>query len=325
MIQAGIVGGTGYVAGELIRILIHHQEVNINFVYSHSQAGKKVMDVHQDLFTNPELQFTDKINPDVDVVFLCLGHGNSNKFLDEHQFSESTKIIDLSNDFRLKENESFQDKKFVYGLVEKNKELVEQAQYIANPGCFATAIQLGLLPLAAQNLLQDEVHIHGITGSTGAGQSMAETTHFSWRNGNVSVYKPFIHQHLAEIGQTLESYGNDLKNKLNFIPVRGNFTRGIFISIYTNCDLPEEELVTLYKTFYKESVFTIVSDSSIHLKQVVNTNYCLLHVEKHENKVLITSAIDNLLKGAAGQAVENMNLTFGFAPDAGLNFKPNYF
>ena len=325
MIQAGIVGGTGYVAGELIRILIHHQEVNINFVYSHSQAGKKVMDVHQDLFTNPELQFTDKINPDVDVVFLCLGHGNSNKFLDEHQFSESTKIIDLSNDFRLKENESFQDKKFVYGLVEKNKELVEQAQYIANPGCFATAIQLGLLPLAAQNLLQDEVHIHGITGSTGAGQSMAETTHFSWRNGNVSVYKPFIHQHLAEIGQTLEPYGNDLKNKLNFIPVRGNFTRGIFISIYTNCDLPEEELVTLYKTFYKESVFTIVSDSSIHLKQVVNTNYCLLHVEKHENKVLITSAIDNLLKGAAGQAVENMNLTFGFAPDAGLNFKPNYF
>jgi N-acetyl-gamma-glutamyl-phosphate reductase len=325
MIQAGIVGGTGYVAGELIRILIHHQDVNINFVYSHSRAGKKVMDVHQDLFTNPEMQFTDQINPDVNVVFLCLGHGNSTKFLSENQFSENTKIIDLSNDFRLKNDAVFKGQKFVYGLVEKNEALIEEAQNIANPGCFATAIQLGLLPLAAENLLENDVHIHGITGSTGAGNSMMETTHFSWRNNNVSVYKPFVHQHLGEIGETLESFGNELKSELNFIPIRGNFTRGILVSIYTKCDLSEEELVKLYKSFYEESVFTVVSDKPIHLKQVVNTNYCLLHVEKHGNKVLITSAIDNLLKGAAGQAVENMNLMFGFALDAGLNFKPNYF
>jgi len=325
MIQAGIVGGTGYVAGELIRILIHHQQVNINFVYSHSQAGKKVMDVHQDLFTNPELQFTDKMNPEADVVFLCLGHGNSTKFLAQNQFSENTKIIDLSNDFRLKKDAVFQDKNFVYGLVEKNKELIEKAQNIANPGCFATAIQLGLLPLAAENLLKNDVHIHGITGSTGAGNSMMETTHFSWRNNNVSVYKPFVHQHLAEINETLESFGNELKSELNFIPVRGNFTRGILVSMYTKCDLPEEELVAFYKSFYENSVFTKVSHKSIHLKQVVNTNYDLLHVEKHENKVLITSAIDNLLKGAAGQAVENMNLMFGFPPDTALNLKPNYF
>ena len=325
MIQVGIVGGTGYVAGELIRILIHHSDVNINFVYSHSQAGKKAMDVHQDLFTNPELRFTDKINQDVDVVFLCLGHGNSTKFLKETQFAANTKIIDLSNDFRLNGDAAFQDKNFVYGLVEKNKELVKQAQNIANPGCFATAIQLGLLPLAAENILKDDVHIHGITGSTGAGNAMMETTHFSWRNNNVSVYKPFVHQHLGEISETLESYGNEFQSELNFIPVRGNFTRGILVSIYTNCDSSEEELVKLYEAFYKESVFTKISEKSIHLKQVVNTNYCLLHVEKHNNKVLITSSIDNLLKGAAGQAVENMNLMFGFAPDAGLNFKPNYF
>lgn len=325
MIKTGIVGGTGYVAGELIRILIHHQDVNINFVYSHSQAGKKVMDVHQDLFTNPEMQFTDKINPDVDVVFLCLGHGNSTKFLSENQFSENTKIIDLSNDFRLKKDAVFQGKKFVYGLVEKNKELIEKAQNIANPGCFATAIQLGLLPLAAENVLENDVHIHGITGSTGAGNAMMETTHFSWRNNNVSVYRPFVHQHLGEISETLESCGGELKSELNFIPVRGNFTRGILVSIYTKCDLSEEELVTLYKSFYHKSVFTVVSKKAIHMKQVVNTNYGLLHVEKHGNKVLITSAIDNLLKGAAGQAVENMNLMFGFEPDAGLNFKPNYF
>lgn len=324
MIQAGIVGGTGYVAGELIRILIHHQEVNIDFVYSHSQAGKKVMDVHQDLFANPELQFTDKINPEADVIFLCLGHGNSMKFLNEHQFSKHTKIIDLSNDFRLKESAVFQGKGFVYGLTEKNKEQIQKAQYIANPGCFATAIQLALLPLAAENLLQDEVHIHGITGSTGAGNAMTETTHFSWRNNNVSVYKPFKHQHLGEIGETLASFGNEI-GPLNFIPVRGNFTRGILVSIYTNCDLPEEKLATLYKSFYQGSVFTAVSDKSIHLKQVVNTNYGLLHVERHGNKVLITSAIDNLLKGAAGQAVENMNLMYGFAQDAGLILKPNYF
>ncbi len=324
MIKAGIVGGTGFVAGELIRLLIHHPEVKIEFVYSHSQAGKKVMDVHQDLFTHPELSFTNRISSGADVVFLCLGHGNSRKFLSENTFSETTRIIDLSNDFRLQADAVFEGKNFVYGLTEKNQGQIEKAGFIANPGCFATAIQLGLLPLAAENLLRDEVHIHGITGSTGAGNSLTETSHFSWRNNNVSVYKPFTHQHLGEIGETLASFGQKT-GALNFIPVRGNFTRGILVSLYTSCDKTEDDLVALYQNFYKKAVFTKVSDKPIHLKQVVNTNFALLHVEKHGNKVLVTSVIDNLLKGAAGQAVENMNLMFGLAQDAGLILKPNYF
>lgn len=324
MIQVGIVGGTGYVAGELIRILINHPEVNIDFVYSHSQAGKKVAVVHADLFAHPEIEFTHYVNENVDVVFLCLGHGNSNQFLSKYKFSDSTKIIDLSRDFRLKENAVFQGRKFVYGLVEMKRESISQAQNIANPGCFATAIQLGLLPLAKQQWLNSDIHIHGITGATGAGQLLSETTHFSWRNSNVSVYKPFIHQHLDEIRQSLVSCQDDFNRELNFIPVRGDFSRGIFASIYTNCDLGQDELVNLYKTFYKDKAFSYVSDDPINLKQVVNTNYCLMHVEKYENKAFITTAIDNLLKGAAGQAVENMNIMFGFAQDTGLNFKANY-
>ncbi len=325
MTEAGIIGGTGYVAGELIRILVHHSKVNINFVYSHSYAGKKAMEVHEDLFAHPEIIFTDMVNTDVDVVFLCLGHGNSSQFLSQYKFSDKTKIIDLSNDFRLKENALFQGNKFEYGLTELNLKKITQAENIANPGCFATAIQLGLLPLAKAKLLKNEVHIQGITGSTGAGQALSRTSHFSWRNNNISVYKPFTHQHLDEIRQSLVACQDDFASDLNFIPLRGDFTRGIFTSIYTDCNLEINELKKLYNDFFKDALFTLVSETPINLKQVVNTNYCLIHVEKHGNKAFITTAIDNLLKGASGQAVENMNLMFGFAQDEGLRFKPNYF
>lgn len=325
MIQAGIVGGTGYVAGELLRILMYHPEVNIRFVYSHSHAGEKIQSVHEDLFMLGELTFTGDVDVDVDVVFLSLGHGNSTKFLQQYAFSAKTKIIDLSNDFRLKENSRLEHRVFTYGLVEKNLEDIVSSENIANPGCFATAIQLGLLPLAKMKILHDDIHIQGITGSTGAGRSLSETTHFSWRNNNVSVYKPFVHQHLDEIMETLTDLQSLFNREVNFIPVRGAFTRGILTTIYTECELSEKALVRLYKDFYAEKTFTVVSDLPIHLKQVVNTNYCLLHVEKHGNKVLIVSAIDNLLKGAAGQAVENMNLMFGFAADEGLKLKPSYF
>jgi N-acetyl-gamma-glutamyl-phosphate reductase len=325
MTEAGIIGGTGYVAGELIRILLQHSQVNINFVYSHSHAGQKAMAVHEDLFAHPDIVFTDQVNPEVDVVFLCLGHGNSSQFLSQYKFSDKTKIIDLSNDFRLEKDALFQGYKFEYGLTEINLDKITQAENIANPGCFATAIQLGLLPLANEQLLKDEVHIHGITGSTGAGQSLSKTTHFSWRNNNISAYKPFVHQHLDEIRQSLVACQNNFDYAINFIPLRGDFTRGIFTSIYTETDLVEDELVQLYKNFYDHKPFTMVSDTPINLKQVVNTNYCLIHVEKHGSKAYITTSIDNLLKGAAGQAIENMNLMFGFIQDEGLGFKPNYF
>ncbi len=325
MIQAGIVGGTGYVAGELIRILMYHPEVNVRFVYSHSHAGEKIRSIHEDLFMLEGQTFSGEVNTDVDVVFLSLGHGNSMKFLLEHPFAAGTKIIDLSNDFRLEENNHTEQRKFIYGLVEKNEETIISSENIANPGCFATAIQLGLLPLAEKKILNDSIHIHGITGSTGAGRSLSETSHFSWRNNNVSVYKPFVHQHLDEIKETLLSCQPDFDRELNFIPIRGDFTRGILTTIYTKCDLSEQTLLRLYKDYYEKKLFTVVSDSPIHLKQVVNTNYCLVHVEKHGNKALIISAIDNLLKGAAGQAVENMNLMFGFAAGEGLKLKPGYF
>lgn len=325
MIQVGIVGGTGYVAGELIRILMHHPEVNIRFVYSHSHAGEEIRSVHEDLFILGEQRFAEEADTDVDVVFLSLGHGNSIKFLHKHPFSDTTKIIDLSNDFRLKGDSHQERRKFTYGLVEKNKELIISSGNIANPGCFATAIQLGLLPLADQKMLHGDIHIHGITGSTGAGRTLSETTHFSWRNNNISVYKPFVHQHLDEIKETLSNCQPGFNRELNFIPIRGDFTRGILATAYTECDLSKEALVRLYKEFYEEKMFTVVSTLPVHLKQVVNTNYCLLHVEKHGNKALIVSVIDNLLKGAAGQAVENMNLMFDFAEDEGLKLKPGYY
>lgn len=325
MIKCGIVGGTGYVAGELLRCLVHHPEVEIDFVYSHSQPGKVVSGVHQDMFFNNELVFTDQINPNVDVLFLCLGHGNSRKFLSENSFATHTRIIDLSNDFRMQADAQFEGKNFVYGLVELNKEKIQQAENIANPGCFATAIQLALLPLAKEHLLNDEVHIHAITGSTGAGQSLTETAHFSWRNNNLSIYKAFAHQHLGEITENVKALQNNFDHSLNFLPLRGDFTRGIFASMYTRCDLPEEALVTLFEEYYKDAAFTYLSKNAIHLKQVVNSNYCLLQVQKIDGKVLVTSIIDNLLKGAAGQAIQNMNLMFGLEESTGLNLKANYF
>jgi N-acetyl-gamma-glutamyl-phosphate reductase len=325
MIQAGIVGGTGYVAGELIRILRFHPQVEINFVQSHSYAGKKVSAVHDDLFALQNMKFTDKVNSHADVVFLCLGHGNSTKFLQQHPFSSHTKIIDLSNDFRLKKDSRFQNRRFTYGLTEKNGAEISSAENIANPGCFATAIQLALLPLAASGSLKDEIHVHGITGATGAGRGLYETTQFNWRNNNISVYKAFAHQHLGEIGETLAEMSPGFDKTVNFIPVRGDFSRGIFISLYTNSLLNENELNRMYTDFYSGKPFTKISDENIHLKQVVNTNYCLLHVEKHHNKAFVTAAIDNLLKGAAGQAVENMNLMFGLPQETGLQFKANYY
>lgn len=321
MIQVGIVGSGGYVAGELIRCLINHPEVEINFMYSNSQAGKNVAEIHDDIYTNEELVFTNEISTNIDVLFLCLGHGNSGKFLNENVISDQIKIIDLSNDFRLKETNN----KFTYGLVELNYKDIKSAQKIANPGCFATAIQLGILPLAKAGLLQNDLHVNAVTGSTGAGQSLSPTTHFSWRNNNVSIYKAFSHQHLGEITESIVSLQNNFNCDINFLPVRGDFTRGILATQYTKCDLSEQELVELYQNFYKDAAFTFISEKTIHLKQVVNTNNCLIQVQKIDDKVLITSAIDNLLKGAAGQAIQNMNLMFGLEETIGLKFKASYF
>ena len=325
MIQVGIIGSAGYVAGELIRCLVHHPQVTINFLYSHSQAGKRVDEIHEDVFHQPGLKFSKQINLDVALVFLCLGHGHSKQFLVENSFSSNTKIIDLGNDFRLEEGAGFLNKLFVYGLVALNKKKIAAASYIANPGCFATAIQLGVLPLAKQGLLQNDVHVNAITGSTGAGQSLSASSHFSWRNNNMSIYKAFNHQHLDEIKESIVSLQKDFEYGIDFLPVRGDFTRGIFASMYTKSDLSENELVEIYQDYYKNEPFTHVTTKTVHLKQVVNTNYCLLQIQKIDNKVLITSVIDNLLKGAAGQAIQNMNIMFGLDETTGLHFKANYF
>ncbi|MFA7326502.1 MAG: N-acetyl-gamma-glutamyl-phosphate reductase [Candidatus Kapaibacterium sp.] len=318
MIKVGVVGSSGYVAGELIRCLVHHPKVEIDFLYSHSNEGKSVSDIHTDLIEYSKLVFTQVINPETDIVFLCTGHGNSSKFLSEHKFSDNTKIIDLSNDFRVNND------KFVYGLVEHNRELIKKSNHVANPGCFATAIQLGLMPLASKNVLNDDIHINAITGSTGAGQSLSETSHFTWRNNNISVYKAFQHQHIPEIKQTIQSLQNDFNSELNLIPIRGNFTRGIFTTIYTKSSLSETELVDLYNDYYKEEPFVFISNNQIDLKQVVNTNNCIIQVQKIGNKVLVTSIIDNLLKGAAGSAIQNMNLIFGLEETTGLKYKGSY-
>ena len=322
--KAGIIGGSGYTGGELIRILLHHPATEIDLVYSTTRAGKKITTAHPDLLGTTDLEFTGTVNPEVDVVFLCLGHGNSTTFLKEHPFSAATKIIDLSNDFRLHADANFDGKQFVYGLPELNKTQIEEAQYIANPGCFATAIQLALLPLAKAALLENEVHINAVTGSTGAGVSPSDTSHFSWRNNNVSWYKPFTHQHLGEINESLHSLQKNT-GRLFFMPNRGNFTRGILATAYTRFDGNLEEAKKLYRDFYSHAVFTQISDEPIHLKQVVNTNQCHVHLHKHEDTLLVTSAIDNLLKGASGQAVQNMNLIFGLEEDLGLNLKAGVF
>jgi len=321
-ISVGIVGGAGYTAGELLRLLLHHPQVDIQFVQSSTQADKPVYSVHRDLLGDTALKFTDKTFA-TDVVFLCLGHGLSTAFLDENPFPESTKIIDLSNDFR--EQSTYKNRDFVYGLSEIFRNEISSANSIANPGCFATAIQLALFPLAEKLLLSDEVHVNAITGSTGAGRGLSETLHYSYRNNNISIYKPFTHQHLGEINKTLAGVQNGKNPMLNFIPVRGNFTRGIFAILYTKCALGKDELQALYKNCYASHPFTHISETEISLKEVANTNKCLLHIEKHGDYVLITSAIDNLLKGASGQAIQNMNLMFGLEETTGLQLKPSAF
>ena len=325
MIQVGIIGGAGYTAGELIRILLRHKQANINFVYSTSNAGNEISSVHQDLIGEIAMKFTNTINLKVDALFLCLGHGFSQAFLEKNEFSESTKIIDLSNDFRLSSNAIFQNKKFEYGLPELNKQDIQNSNYIANPGCFATAIQLALLPLANNNLLVDDVHVNAVTGATGAGTSLSATTHFTWRDNNFSYYKPFTHQHLDEINQSVTQLQSSFKGDINFMPNRGNFSRGIFATLYTKFNGSLEEAKKLYQDFYKDAAFTFISNEALHLKQVVNTNKCLIHLYKHKNKLLITSIIDNLVKGASGQAVQNMNLLFGFDEREGLQLKATYF
>lgn len=320
MIKVGIIGGAGYTAGELLRILLNHPQVEITFVNSSSNAGNKLYDVHEGLFGETEMTFTDELPLDkIDAMFICSGHGDSKKFLESHNVPANVKIIDLSQDYR---NES---DGFVYGLPEVNRERIKKANKLANPGCFATAIQIGLLPLAANGLLKGEVHTNGITGSTGAGVKPGATSHFSWRNNNISIYKAFTHQHLLEINQTLHLLQPSFDKEINFLPVRGDFARGIFVSSYTECELSIEEIQKLYKDFYKDAAFTYVMDANPDLKQVVNTNKGIVHVEKHGNKVLIISLIDNLLKGASGQAVQNFNLMFGLEETIGLKLKPSAF
>ena len=294
-------------------------------MYSTSSAGKKLSTIHQDLLGSTEQLFTDTITTDVDVVFLCLWHGNSKLFLENNTFSKATKIIDLSNDFRLTPDAVFQNKQFVYGLPELNKSDIQSAQYIANPGCFATAIQLAILPLAANGLIKEAIHVNAVTGATGAGTSLSATTHFTWRVDNFSHYKAFNHQHLDEIHQSVDSLQDGLQSEIHFIPNRGNFSRGIFATLYTKYDGTLEQAKTLFKSYYKNAEFTTVSENPLHLKQVVNTNKCLLQLEVHHGNLLITSVIDNLLKGASGQAVHNMNLMFGFEEQLGLQLKANYF
>ena len=321
VIKAGIIGGAGYTGGEMLRILVNHPQVEIAFVNSSSNAGNLISDVHTDLFGETDLKFTDQILQDIDVLFLCVGHGDAKKFLEANPISEKVKIIDLSQDFRLAQNSQLATRNFIYGLPELNKEKIASAQNIANPGCFATCIQLGLLPLASKDLLQSEVHINATTGSTGAGQSLSKTSHFSWRNNNLSIYKAFEHQHLNEIGESLTQLQGEVKEALNFIPQRGDFTRGILAAMYIESDLTEEQAYELYESYYANHTFTHVSRKNIDLKQVVNTNKCLVHLEKHGNKLFIISIIDNLLKGASGQAVQNMNLMFGLEENAGLKLK----
>ncbi|RUT71417.1 N-acetyl-gamma-glutamyl-phosphate reductase [Flavobacterium cupreum] len=325
MINVGIIGGSGYTAGELIRILMYHPNVKIDFVYSTTNAGKPLSVAHHDLMGDIEMNFTDVINPDVNVVFLCLGHGKSISFLQENQFAGHTKIIDLGNDFRLNKDAHFEGKDFIYGLPELNKSDIKKANYIANPGCFATAIQLALLPLAKNNLLNNDVHINATTGSTGAGVGLSDTSHFSWRNNNMSHYKAFEHQHLGEISESLVQLQDDFESDLLFIPNRGDFPRGIFATLYTLSDDSLEQLVAKYEEFYKNEPFVTVTTTNINMKQVVQTNKCIISLLKKGNRVLITSVIDNLTKGASGQAIQNMNLMFGLEETTGLHLKPSGF
>ena len=322
MTRAGILGAAGFTGGELIRLLLNHPEVEIVFANSESNAGNPVSDVHEGLVGDTDLRFTDTMPFDqVDVVFLCVGHGKSEAFLKEHAIPEQVRIIDLAQDFRL----ASPSHDFVYGLPELNKERIAKARHIANPGCFATCIQLGLLPAARMGILQDDIAVNAITGSTGAGQKATATTHFSWRNNNMSIYKPFQHQHVPEIRQSLLQEQGSLEASIDFIPYRGDFTRGIFATEVVKTDADINDIVAAYKAYYADAPFTHYVERPTDLKQVVNTNKALVHCEKYGNKLLVTSCIDNLLKGAVGQAVQNMNIMFGIDETAGLRLKPSAF
>ncbi len=322
-IKAGIIGGAGYTGGEMLRVLVNHAGVEIVFVHSRSNAGEAVSKVHGDLVGETDLRFCADINDDIDVLFLCVGHGEARAFLKNNKIKDSVKIIDLSQDFRLVRDAEIDGRKFVYGLPEYNRDEIKHAGNVANPGCFATAIQLGVLPLAKLGILK-EVHTTGITGSTGAGQKLAGTSHFSWRANNIQAYKALAHQHMNEIMQTIGVL-QPVHEALNFIPWRGDFTRGIYVTSYTACDLSIEEAFEVYREYYSNAAFTHVCEDMIDLKQVVNTNRCLIHLEKIDKNLVIHSAIDNLLKGASGQAVQNMNILFGLPEIMGLRLKANSF
>lgn len=322
MIKAGIIGGAGYTAGELIRLLLNHPDVEIVFINSGSNAGNKITDVHTGLYGETDLSFTDQLPLEaIDVLFFCTAHGDTKKFMESHTVPEQLKIIDLSMDYRMEGPEH----DFVYGLPELNRKRIVKASRVANPGCFATAVQLGLLPLAKHLMLNSEIHVNAITGSTGAGVKPSPTSHFSWRNDNISIYKPFTHQHLPELRQSLSQLQRSFRSDIDFIPVRGNFSRGIFVTSYFNCKINLDEIKRIYDEYYADHSFTFITDKNPDLKQVVNTNKCLIGLSKYEDKLLIVSMIDNLLKGASGQAVHNMNLMFGLEETTGLRLKPSAF
>ena len=324
MKTVGIIGGSGYTGGELLRLVLQHPNLVLEFVYSTTRPKTPLSDTHQDLLGTTTLNFTDQINLDVDIVFLCLGHGNSSLFIEQHEFSKETVIIDLSNDFRLSADRNFRDRTFVYGLPELQKNEIKNAKSIANPGCFATAIQLALLPLADSKKLKNTVHINATTGSTGAGVGLSSTSHFTWRNNNLSWYKPFTHQHLDEIRESLNTVQGD-DTEVIFLPQRGDFTRGIFATAYTSFDGSIEDALSLYTNYFNEHPFTHISTQEIALKQVINSNNCFIHLHLHQGILLITSVIDNLIKGASGQALQNLNLIMGWEERLGLELKTNIF
>ncbi len=322
MIKVGIIGGAGYTAGELIRLLINHPDVEITFVNSTSNAGNLITDVHEGLYGETTMRFTDELPLDeIDCLFFCTAHGDTKKFMESHTVPDTVKIVDLSMDYRIKSPEH----DFVYGLPELNRRQICSAKHIANPGCFATCIQLGVLPLAKHLMLNSDIHVNAITGSTGAGVKPSATSHFSWRNDNISIYKPFTHQHLAEIKQSFSQLQNSFDSAIRFIPVRGNFSRGIFATTYLDCKVDINEIRKIYEEYYSDHSFTFVVDKNPDLKQVVNTNKCLIYLQKYEDQLLVVSVIDNLLKGASGQAVHNMNLLFGLEETIGLHLKPSAF
>lgn len=322
MIKVGIIGGAGYTAGELLRLLINHPEVEIKFIHSNSNAGNKITEIHEGLIGETELLFTDQMPfEEIDVLFFCTAHGDTKKFMKSHTLPQSLKIVDLSMDYRL----AAEDNPFVYGLPELNKEVIRKSNYVANPGCFATCIQLALLPLAKNQLIHENVMVNAITGSTGAGVKPGATSHFSWRNNNMSIYKPFEHQHVPEIKQSLRQLQGSFNSDIDFIPYRGDFARGIFATIVLHSKANTDSLYQMFEEFYADAPFVHICEKNLDLKQVVNTNKCLIHIEKHDDKLLIVSCIDNLLKGASGQAVQNMNLLFGLDETTGLRLKPSAF